>query len=202
MNMSSTLFWLGVWVNLILSACGFEVAQTISVKKKEIPARGTHQLPDGTPFLHWDAFWCQCYGDVICFSLMDGWALEAGAKIDWTFNNFVIAGSFALVALIFTGFWLVNVVNDFKTGKIKRGDWGFLPDGTITFAGRYHLVYFALHVWIILMIGFVFSWNLWRADQIVIVKMICAIVVYFAFAYRDATKLGLACTGVDMEAKK
>ncbi len=179
------------WVSLAsLIAIVFEVSQMISVAYGQIPARGVHEW-QGKPFLHWDAFVCQKYGDLVCLSGLTAAVFVAGGRLKSTVNGRLFLVVSVILGVIAAVVWIASVQKQFAAGKFSRWDWGFsAPAGMATFAGMVHLAYFAVEATVI---GFTLFYLLWQPIGLWIrIFMAACIVGYAITAIVDAKKIGMS----------
>ncbi len=169
--------------------CWFEWAQTVSVRRGNIPARGIHQWK-GKPFLHWDHFAAQKYGDTICLS-----ALNAFVIPNMQFDGMSFLHTMYLILLAHMGLaafilWERPVSAAFREGKFSRWDWGYATtDGAMTFAGRMHGMYFAFEAAIILMTFGYFVWQ--DMPNIARIGAILSLIGYGVTCFIDSHRIGL-----------
>jgi len=187
-----------VVVSALVVLIGFEAFQTLSVRSGQIPPRGVHVWA-GKPFLHWDAFACQKYGDLIGLSVLNGFVAVSVRHLivagRWTAHTSVAAGVVGVIAAIATVLWVVSVQNQFAAGKFNRWDWGFThPDGALTVAGKFHLGYFALEAAVIGVALLILSWKLpWNElGGLLRAGMLAGLGFWIATAILDARRIGLS----------
>lgn len=184
------LFVLVVFSSMVVCGVGFELVQHFSVMAGQIPPRGVHALA-GKPFLHWNHFAVQLYGDLFFLSLLNGFVATAWQKVEWTVATQWWVVGIGTLAVIATVLWATSVQKQFAAGKFARWDWGFTtPNGRLTIAGKAHLVYFCLEAAVIGVALLCFLWK--PVGMISKIGAALAIAGYIATAVYDAQKIGLS----------
>ena len=185
--MNLQIFLVVVCLSVSLVFPGFEFFQNLAVRKGEIPRRGVHTFA-GRPFLHWDGYAVQRYGDLIFLSLLNGfsaiaWRKVAPVNIRWLTLT-------VLLAVVITVLWLRGVKRRFASGEFWRWDWGFTaPDGHLTIAGKYHLIYFCFETAVL---GTSILYLVWQPiGWLLRIGIIAPLVGYIATAVYDCLRLGL-----------
>ncbi len=133
-------------ISILLVFPGFYIAQYISIKKGHIPRKDIKQW-FGRKFLHWNDYLTQKYGDLVFLSLFNGYTIQLLSSKEITYSAIYLS---ALTGGIITYLWYRKMLNVFKDNKTLDWNWGFTyPNGLLTFAGKYHLLYFFLEITII-----------------------------------------------------
>jgi hypothetical protein len=181
------VYW---FVSALLIAVVFEISQRLSVAAGQIPARGIH-VWEGKPFLHWDAFVCQKYGDLVCLSGLNAAVIVAMGRVKLVPWSYPLLCTIAVLGILAAIVWVVSVKKQFAFGIFARWDWGFTaPNGKLTIAGWFHLVYFAIEAGVI---GSGLLYLLWKPIGLWIrIFMAVCIVGYAITAIYDAKKIGMS----------
>lgn len=138
--MNWTLIIAASFLSALLVFPGFELAQRVSIKKGEIPPRGT-QVWQGRPFFFWTDYKTLLYGDLVFLSLLNGFTLNALLLASTVWHMWLLA---VLFGSVFTYAWFTFSKHDYTRAVFSmRWDWHFVPpNATVTTAGKYHLAYF------------------------------------------------------------
>jgi hypothetical protein len=132
------LFALVVIAGIAIFPFGFEIAERLSIRAGQIPARGVKEW-QGMPFLHWKDFNAHKFGDSFGMVPMIGFIAVACAEAHWTALRISMVYAILVLAAVSSYLWVKNVRHAMKRGKIARRDWGFYgPEAKPTIAGRYH----------------------------------------------------------------
>lgn len=142
--MDWNLFFVGGVINICMVLIGFEGSQRLSISAGQIPPRGV-KVWHGRPFLHWDDFMMQKVGNLIFFSLLDGVVLMLALSLPWSTLMKVLLGAIGVTNAVITYFWVKSTQKSLANREFNRWDWGFThPMSELTYAGKYHVVYFWL----------------------------------------------------------
>jgi len=184
------LFGIVYVLSLLVVLVGFELFQWFSIAAGQIPPRGIHTWA-GKPFLHWDMFVCQRYGDLFFLSALNAAVVVALGRVKLTSGSKLYLAVIATLAIIATILWVMSVKKQFASGVFNRWDWGFTaPNGAMTFAGKFHLVYFAIEA---AAIGTGLLFLLWKPIGLWIRVVIAfCIVAYVVTAIIDAKTIGMS----------
>lgn len=186
MSITFLIYWL---VNAAFIALLFEASQRISVAAGQIPPRGIH-VWKGKPFLHWNDFACQKFGDLIFISGLAAAVFVATSRIRSTMGSWIFLAATFVLAIVATILWSSSVKKQFAAGKFNRWDWGFTaPSGELTFAGRVHNVYFNVAS---LIIGYMFYLLRQPIGLWIRVFMVACVVGYTITVIYDARKIGMS----------
>jgi hypothetical protein len=190
--LSFFVYWIA---SAVFTMVMFEVSQRLSVAAGQIPARGIHMW-QGKPFLHWNAFACQKYGDFIFLSGLNAAVIVGMHRVKLTSGQDyavlgMIVGSILTLGILSAIAWVVSVKKQFARGIFDRWDWGFTaPAGKLTIAGWFHLVYFAIEASVVCSAALYLLWKpigLW-----IRVFMVLCIIGYAITVIYDAKKIGMS----------
>ncbi|MDO8514592.1 MAG: hypothetical protein Q7S50_03550 [bacterium] len=186
--MNWVVFCITVSISAFLVYPGFEIAQVVSIRKGEIPARGVH-IWKGRPFLHWSDFATQLYGDLIFFSLLNGFVAIAFQSVQAS-EKFLLFLLASILGFAITFLWIRLAQRVFASPRFNRWDWHFTsPAGRLTVGGKYHVFYFFLES-VILVIAF--GYLIWQPiDALLRIGILTSSAGYLVALLRDVWKLGL-----------
>ncbi|MBI5456363.1 hypothetical protein HY969_01350 [Candidatus Kaiserbacteria bacterium] len=129
-------------ISALLVYPGFEIFQRISIRRKEIPERGTSSW-QGRQFLFWSDYKTLLIGDLVFLSALNGFVISVLAH-SWQDHLFVI-GIAGLIGGLVALFWVMQTKKAYANNilRVSRWDWAFTaPQGNLTIGGKYHLLYF------------------------------------------------------------
>jgi len=165
---------------------GFEILQSLAIKRGDIPPRGISEW-QGKAFYHWDKITTQRYGDLVFFSILNGLVVAALVQME---PPFAITTYLAFIALgaVITIWWTRSLLQAAAEGDLNRWDSGLTAPGKLTLLGKYHVLYFWLEATIMsLSIPVLFSDVAYGIKISIIVVLFC----YALTVVRDVKRIDL-----------